>query len=180
MTIRTFSGKTPVIADSAYVDETALVIGDVTIGEDTSLWPMVVARGDVNSISIGKRTNIQDASILHVTHDGKFSPGGYSLAVGDDVTVGHRVTLHACKVGNMCLIGMSATVMDGAELGDKLIIGAGSLVSTGKSLEGGYLYVGSPVKRVRELTDKELEFLEYSAVHYVKLKNQHKNTERLG
>jgi carbonic anhydrase/acetyltransferase-like protein (isoleucine patch superfamily) len=134
---------------------------------------MTVVRGDVHSITIGKGTNIQDVSILHVTHDGKFSPGGFPLVVGDYVTVGHRVILHACTVGNYCLIGMAATIMDGAVLGDKLIIGAGSLVPTGKELEGGYLYVGSPVKRVRELNDKELEFLEFSANHYVKLKDQH-------
>jgi carbonic anhydrase/acetyltransferase-like protein (isoleucine patch superfamily) len=180
MTIRIFAGKVPEIANSAYVDESAVVIGDVKIGEDSSIWPMTVVRGDVHSITIGKGTNIQDASILHVAHDGKFSPGGYPLVVGDYVTAGHRVTLHACTVGNYCLIGMSATIMDGAVLGDKLIIGAGSLVPTGKVLEGGYLYVGSPVKRVRELNEKELEFLEYSAVHYVKLKNQHKLHARLG
>ena len=177
MTTRKFAGKSPDIAESAYIDETALVIGDVTIGADSSIWPMTVARGDVHSITIGKCTNIQDASILHVTHDGKFSPGGYPLVVGDYVTVGHRVTLHACSVGNNCLIGMSATIMDGAVLGDGLIIGAASLVPVGKKLEGGYLYVGSPVKRVRELNDKEREFLEYSAMHYVKLKNSHKNYE---
>ena len=175
MTIRTFAGKTPEIDNSAYVDETAIVIGDVTIGADSSIWPMCVVRGDVHSIQIGKGTNIQDASVLHVTHDGKFSPGGYPLSVGDYVTVGHRVILHACSVGNYCLIGMSATIMDGAVLGDRLIVGAGSLVPTGKELEGGYLYVGSPVKRIRELTDKEMEFLEYSANHYVKLKDQHKS-----
>jgi carbonic anhydrase/acetyltransferase-like protein (isoleucine patch superfamily) len=173
MSIRPFAGKTPEIAATAYVDESAVVIGDVKIGEDSSIWPMTVVRGDVHSITIGKGTNIQDASILHVTHDGKFSPGGFPLVVGDYVTVGHRVILHACTVGNYCLIGMAATIMDGAVLGDKLIIGAGSLVPTGKELEGGYLYVGSPVKRVRELNDKELEFLEFSANHYVKLKDQH-------
>jgi carbonic anhydrase/acetyltransferase-like protein (isoleucine patch superfamily) len=173
MSIRPFAGKTPEIAATAYVDESAVVIGDVKIGEDSSIWPMTVVRGDVHSITIGKGTNIQDVSILHVTHDGKFSPGGFPLVVGDYVTVGHRVILHACTVGNYCLIGMAATIMDGAVLGDKLIIGAGSLVPTGKELEGGYLYVGSPVKRVRELNDKELEFLEFSANHYVKLKDQH-------
>jgi carbonic anhydrase/acetyltransferase-like protein (isoleucine patch superfamily) len=113
MTIRIFAGKVPEIANSAYVEESAVVIGDVKIGEDSSIWPMTVVRGDVHSITIGKGTNIQDASILHVTHDGKFSPGGYPLVVGDYVTAGHRVTLHACTVGNYCLIGMSATVMDG-------------------------------------------------------------------
>lgn len=180
MTIRIFAGKAPKIANSAYADESAVVIGDVTVGEDSSIWPMTVVREDVHSIRIGKCTNIQDASVLHVTHDGKFSPGGFPLVVGDNVTAGHRVTLHACAVGDYCLIGMSATLMDGAVLGDKLIIGAGSLVPAGKVLEGGYLYVGSPVKRVRALKDNELEFLDYSASHYVKLKNQHKNPERLG
>lgn len=176
MTIRMYQGKTPDIAATAYVDESAVVIGDVTVGEDSSLWPTVVARGDVNSITIGKRTNIQDGSILHVAHDGKFSPGGFPLVIGDGVTVGHRVTLHACTVGDYCLLGMSATIMDGAILNSKLILGAASLVPTGKELEGGYLYMGSPVKQVRELTDKELEYLEYSASHYVKMKNLHKQT----
>ena len=173
MTIRTLQGKTPDIADSAFVDESAVVIGDVTIGEDSSIWPMTVVRGDVQKITIGKRTNIQDACVLHVTHDGKFSPGGFPLTVGDDVTVGHRVTLHACTVGNQCLIGMSATIMDGAVLGDRLIIGAGSLVPTSKQLEGGYLYVGSPAKQLRPLNEEELNSLEYSADHYVEVKNMH-------
>lgn len=176
MGIRTFQGISPSIDDSAYIDESAVVIGNVTIGANSSLWPMVVARGDVQKITVGEYTNIQDGSILHVTHDGKFSPGGFACSVGNYVTVGHRVTVHACSVGDFCLIGMSATIMDGAELGDKLIIGAGSLVPTGKKLEGGYLYVGSPVKQVRPLKEKEFEFLEYSAAHYSKLKDQHKNT----
>ncbi len=173
MAIRTFNNISPHIAESAFVDETALVIGDVAIGADTSIWPMTVVRGDVHSIKIGERTNIQDASVLHVTHDGEFSPGGFPLTVGNDVTVGHRVLLHACTVGNLCLIGMSATVMDGAVVEDKVIVGAGSLVPTGKKLESGYLYVGSPVKRVRQLNEKELAFLEYSAKHYVSLKEKH-------
>lgn len=176
MTIRSFNGIKPKIARSAYIDDSAVVIGDVTISEDVSIWPMVVVRGDVHSITIGKGTNIQDGSILHVTHDGDFSPGGYALNIGEGVTAGHRVTLHACSVGDYCLIGMSATVMDGAELGDRLIIGAGGLVPTGKKLEGGYLYVGTPVKRMRELTDREYEFLEYSARHYSSLKDKHKQS----
>ncbi|MGB1801222.1 MAG: gamma carbonic anhydrase family protein [Gammaproteobacteria bacterium] len=173
MTIRSFKGTSPTIHETAYIDETAVVIGDVTIGEDSSVWPMTVARGDVHSIKIGARTNIQDGCVLHVTHDGEFSPGGHPLAVGDDVTVGHRVTLHACTIGNQCLIGMSATIMDAAVLEDNVIVGAGSLVPTGKRLESGFLYVGSPVKRVRELNEKELTFLEYSAKNYVKLKDEH-------
>ena len=176
MTIRNFKDKSPHIHPSAYVDESAVVIGDVSIGEDSSLWPMTVVRGDVHSIKIGKRTNIQDACVLHVTHDGEFSPGGFPLTVGDDVTVGHRVTLHACTVGNQCLIGMSATIMDGAVLADRVIIGAGSLVPGGKELESGYLYMGSPVKKVRLLNERELEFLEYSSKHYADLKDKHKNS----
>ena len=174
MTIRDFQSKSPEIASSAYIDEAALVIGDVSIGADSSVWPMTVIRGDVHSIKIGERTNIQDASVCHVTHDGEYSPGGFPLTVGDDCTVGHRVLLHACTVGDLCLIGMAATIMDGAVVEDKVIVGAGSLVPTGKTLKSGYLYVGSPVKRVRELNEKEIAFLKYSAEHYSKLKDQHK------
>ncbi len=173
MTIRTLQGKTPNIADSAYVDESAVVIGDVTIGEDSSIWPMTVVRGDVQKITIGKRTNIQDACVLHVTHDGEYTPGGFPLKIGDGVTAGHRATIHACTVGDYCLIGMSATIMDGAVLGDRLIIGASSLVPAGKKLEGGYLYVGTPVKQIRSLNEEELISLEYSADHYVEVKNMH-------
>ena len=173
MTIRSLQGKTPNIADSAFVDDTAIVIGDVTIGEDSSIWPMTVVRGDVQKITIGKRTNIQDACVCHVTHDCEYTPGGFPLTIGDGVTAGHRATLHACTIGNYCLIGMSATIMDGAVLGDKLIIGAGGLVPAGKNLEGGYLYVGSPVKQIRALNEDELQSLKYSADHYVAVKNMH-------
>ncbi len=174
MTIRKFNGKAPVIADSAYVDEHAVVIGDVVIGEDSSLWPMAVARGDVNSISIGNSSNIQDGCILHVTHDGVFSPGGFALVIGNGVTVGHGAILHACSVGDYCLIGTAATVMDGAVLGDRLIIGAGSLVLAGRELAGGYLYAGSPARRMRPLQSKDYDFLEYSARHYAQLKDRHR------
>lgn len=176
MAIRSFQGRAPKIAASAWVDDTALVVGDVTIGEDSSLWPMVVVRGDVHSIVIGDRTNIQDGSILHVTHDSEYAPGGAALRIGSDVTAGHRVILHACTVGDHCLIGMAATIMDNAVIGNRTIIGAGSLVPGGKQLEGGYLYVGAPVKRVRALTDEELKYLDYSARHYVSLKDRHRNT----
>ena len=175
MTIRSFKGITPDISESAYIDDSAVVIGDVTIGEGSSVWPMTVIRGDVQKIRVGKMTNIQDGSILHVTHDGEFSPGGFACTIGNYVTVGHRVTVHACTVGDYCLLGMSATIMDGAVIEDKVIVGAGSLVPTGKTLESGYLYVGSPVKRIRELNEKEIAFLEYSAKHYAKLKDEHKN-----
>ncbi|MBI5450393.1 MAG: gamma carbonic anhydrase family protein [Gammaproteobacteria bacterium] len=173
MTVRSYQGISPRIAASSYVDEAAVVIGDVTIGDDASLWPMVVARGDVQKISIGARTNIQDGSILHVTSDNRFTPGGYALTIGDDVTVGHGVILHACAVGNWVLVGMGSTVMDGAVVQDRVMIGAGSLVTPGKVLESGYLYVGSPARRLRPLQQAELDYLEFSSRHYVELKNRH-------
>jgi len=173
VTIRTFENKTPTIASSAYVDDMALVIGDVVIGNDVSIWPMTVVRGDVNSISIGDRSNIQDGSVLHVTHDSEFAPGGFSLTVGHDVTVGHNVILHACQVGNACLVGMGSTVLDGAVLKDNVMLGANSLVSPGKVLEGGFLWMGSPAKKARPLTEHEMVWLAYSSQHYVELKNRH-------
>lgn len=173
MTVRTFEDIAPRIAASAYVDERALVVGDVTIGEDASLWPNVVARGDVNAIEVGARTNIQDGTILHVSHDSEFAPGGFALKIGADVTVGHQAILHGCTVEDRCLIGMAATVMDGAIVRSGAIVGAGSLVPPGHDLEGGYLWVGSPARRVRELREGEVAFLDYSAVHYVELKNRH-------
>ena len=174
MTIREFAGKRPRIATTAFIDDSAVVIGDVSIGEHSSLWPTVVARGDVHNIVVGDYTNIQDGSILHVTHDGEFSPGGFPLRIGDYVTVGHRAILHACTVGDRCLIGMAATVMDGAVLEAGVILAAGSLVPTGKNLDGGYLWVGSPAKRKRPLTENEQAFLDYSAEHYARLKDRHK------
>lgn len=173
MALRCYQGNLPELAAGAYVDESALVIGDVMLGEDSSVWPMTVIRADVNSIRIGARTNIQDNSVLHVTHDGRFTPGGYRLTVGHDVTVGHRVILHACTVGDLCLIGMGSVLMDGAVVESKVILGAGSLVPGGKRLESGYLYMGSPVKQVRPLNDNEFESLQYSADHYVEVKNSH-------
>lgn len=173
MPIDSFENITPDIHPTAYIHDQALVVGDVIIGEDSSVWPFTVIRGDVNTIRIGHRTNVQDNSVLHVTHDGPYRPGGYSLEIGNEVTVGHRVILHGCKVGNQCLIGMGAIVMDGAVLQDRVLLGAGSLVTPGKELAGGYLWMGQPAKRIRELTKKELESLEYSAQHYVRVKNRY-------
>jgi len=173
MTIRNYQNIQPRIGRNVYIDETALVIGDVTIGDDTSLWPMSVARGDVHRIVIGARTNIQDGSVLHVTSDNKFTPGGYPLQVGDDVTIGHGVILHACTIEDLVLVGMGSTVLDGAVVHSRVMIGAGSLVSPGKELESGYLYLGSPAKKIRALKDKELAYLEFSSRHYVELKNKH-------
>jgi carbonic anhydrase/acetyltransferase-like protein (isoleucine patch superfamily) len=169
MTVKKFKDFNPEIDPSAYVDAMAYVSGMVSIGADSSVWPMAVARGDMNTITIGARTNIQDGAILHGTHSSKFStPEGYSLTIGDDVTVGHNAILHACTVGNRCLVGMGAVVLDGAVLADEVIVGAGSLVPPNKTLESG-LWVGSPAKKVRELNAAEKEFLLYSAKKYAEL-----------
>lgn len=173
MSIRPFEGHTPVIDPSAYIDPLALVCGQVTIAADSSIWPMAVVRGDIHRISIGERTSIQDGSILHVTHDSHYHPGGHPLTLGNDVTVGHRVILHGCTVHDHCLIGMGSTVMDGAIIEPYVILGANSLVPPGKHCEGGFLWVGSPAKRVRPLSQEEIAFLTYSANAYVKLKNRH-------
>lgn len=173
MSIRDFEGQTPLIHASAYVDTQAMVCGRVTIGADSSIWPMTVVRGDINTITIGERTNIQDGSVLHVTHDSEYARGGAPLVVGSDVTVGHRVVLHACTVEDLCLIGMGAVVLDGAVIRSGAMIGAGALVAPNKDLEGGYLYVGVPARRVRPLTGEEKRFLQYSAEHYACLKQRH-------
>ena len=171
--IRPFASKTPKIAAGCYIDESADVIGDVEIGSDSSVWPQAVVRGDVNNIRIGHSSNIQDGSVLHVSHAGEYNPEGGPLVIGDYVTVGHKVLLHACDIGNVCLIGMGAIVMDDAVIEDRVMIGAGSIVPPGKLLESGYLYLGSPCKRMRKLDDKELGYLRYSAEHYVRLKDRY-------
>ena len=173
MTIRSFEGKTPNIHPTAYVDETALVIGDVTIGAHTSIWPMCVLRGDVHSISIGERSNIQDGTIVHVTHDGEYSPGGSPTYIGNDVTVGHAAIIHACTLEDECLIGMNTTVLDRAVVKKHVMVGAGSVVGPGKELESGFLYVGSPTKQVRPLTEKQVSYFIYSAKNYVDLAARH-------
>ncbi|ODN43266.1 gamma carbonic anhydrase family protein [Piscirickettsia litoralis] len=173
MAVRPFKGIFPKIGDRCYIDGAATVIGDVTLGKDVSVWPTAVLRGDVQKISVGARSNIQDGSVLHVTHDSQYQPGGMPLVIGEDVTVGHQATLHACTIADRCLIGMKATVLDGAKVEPLTIIGAGALVPPGKCLESGYLWVGAPVKKVRALTDKEIEFLSYSAQQYCKLKDEY-------
>jgi len=171
--IRPFENHIPDIDKTAFVDESAVVTGNVVIGKDSSIWPCCSVRGDIHSIVIGERSNIQDGSILHVTHDSEYAPGGNKLTVGSDVTVGHNVVLHACTVEDFCLIGMGSVVLDGSVVQSGAMVGAGSLVPPNKVLEGGYMWLGSPVKKMRELTEKEKSFLEYSAVHYVDLKNRH-------
>ena len=171
--IRPYRNIAPVLGARVYVDPAAIVIGRVQIGDDSSIWPTAVVRGDVHSIEIGARTSIQDGSVLHVTHDGPYAPGGRALNVGSDVTVGHRVTLHACTIGNTCLVGMGAVVLDDVVTEDFVMIGAGSVVPPGKRLETRGLYVGSPARRVRDLTQKEIEFFTYSAAHTCKVKDEY-------
>ncbi|MCW5588316.1 MAG: gamma carbonic anhydrase family protein [Legionellales bacterium] len=173
MSIETFQNFTPHLGERVYIHSQAVVIGDVILGDDCSVWPFCSIRGDVNRIRIGQRTNIQDLSVLHVNHDNPDMQSGSDLIIGDDVTVGHRVILHGCHIGDRCLIGMGAIIMDDVEIGDEVIIGAGSLIARGKKVASGYLWVGNPAKPLRELTEKEREFLVYSATHYVRLKDQY-------
>lgn len=161
----------PRLGRRVYVDPAAVVIGQVSLGDDTSVWPAAVIRGDVNVITVGSRTSVQDGCVLHVTHDGPFWPGGFALSVGDDVTIGHRAVLHGCTVGSRCLIGMGAVVMDGAVVGDDVMIAGGALVTPGSRCESRSLYVGSPARRIRALSERELERLVYSARWYVKVKD---------
>ena len=171
--IRSFRGISPRLGENSYIDASAVVIGDVEMGADCSVWPLTAIRGDSNIIRIGERTNIQDGSVLHVTHDGEFSPGGAELHIGSNVTVGHKVLLHGCRIGDYCLVGMGSIITDNAVVEDRVMIGSGSLVPPNKVLESRYLYLGNPVKRVRELREQELEFLEYVAQHYVELKQSY-------
>lgn len=173
MNIRSFEDHKPVLAERVYVDESAVVIGQVSLGDDAAVWPTAVVRGDVNHITIGARTNIQDGAVLHVNHAATFNPDGDPLVIGDDVTVGHRVVLHGCTIEAECLIGLNSVVMDRAIVHSQVLIGANSLVPPGKELASGFLYVGSPVKQIRPLTKAELDYFQYSAEHYVRLKDQY-------
>jgi len=169
--VKAFKDKYPRIGQFVYIDDSAVVIGDVRLGDDVSIWPTTVVRGDVESIVIGEATNVQDGAVLHVSHAGQFSPQGHPLMIGKGVTIGHRAVIHACTIGDYCLVGIGAIIMDDAVLEDYVMLGAGALVPPGKRLESGYLYVGSPARQVRPLAEAEKEFLEYSARHYVVLKN---------
>ena len=173
MKIRGFKGMTPKLGERVFIDPSSVVLGDIELGDDSSVWPLTVIRGDMNYIRIGKRTNVQDGSVLHITHASSYNPDGYALIIGDEVTIGHRVMLHGCTIGNRVLIGMSTTIMDGAVVEDDVVIGAGSLVPPGKRLESGKLYMGSPAKAVRDLTESELSYFSYSAANYAKLKDEH-------
>ena len=171
--IRSYHGITPKIANGVYIDPSAVLVGDITLADDVSIWPLVAARGDVNTITIGERTNIQDGTVLHVTRKSAGNPNGNLLAIGADVTVGHKCMLHGCVLGNRILVGMGAIIMDGVVVEDDVFIGAGSLVPPNKVLKSGYLYVGNPIKQVRLLKDNEAKFLKQSAINYVELKDEY-------
>ena len=171
--LKAYKDIVPTLGERTFVEESAVIYGDVQLGDDSSIWPLVVARGDVNHIRIGERTNIQDGSVLHVTRKSASLPDGLPLLIGNDVTIGHKVMLHACTIGNRVLVGMGAIILDGALVEDDVIIGAGTLVPPGKRLESGFLYVGSPVRQARPLTEEEKAFLPESADNYVRLKNEY-------
>lgn len=173
MTVRTYQGMTPKLGERVFVDPTAVVIGDVELGADASVWPFTVIRGDMHRIRIGARSSIQDGAVVHITHASDYNPGGWPTTIGDDVTVGHQAMLHGCTIGNRVLIGMKAMVMDGAVIEDEVIIAAGAVVPPGKRCESGYVYMGSPAKQQRPITEKERSFFRYTAANYAKLKDKH-------
>lgn len=161
------------LAERVFVHDSAQVIGDVTLGPDSSVWCNTVLRGDVNRIVIGTGTNVQDLTMGHVSHKNPKKPEGSPLIIGDHVTVGHSVILHGCRIGNECLIGMGSIVMDDVVIEDRVMLGAGSLVSPGKVLKSGHLYIGRPAMPVRELTADEIAYLKYSAEHYIRVKDNY-------
>lgn len=170
--IRKFLEHAPQLGRDVFVDLAAVVTGQVSLGDDVSVWPNVSIRGDLMPIQIGNRSNIQDNCVIHTSHDSEFYAGA-ACTIGEDVTVGHGAILHGCTIEDRVLIGMNAVVLDRSVIPSEVIIGAGSLVPPGKTLESGYLYVGAPAKKARPLTDTEKAYFTYSAAHYIKLKNQH-------
>ncbi|TKS55031.1 gamma carbonic anhydrase family protein [Luteimonas yindakuii] len=174
MHLRPYRDRHPRLGARVYVDPAATVIGDVELGDDVSVWPGTVIRGDVNVVRIGARTSVQDGSVIHVSHDGPHARlGGFATVIGEDVTIGHKAIIHACTIGNASLIGMGAILLDGVRVGDHAMIGAGALVPPGKVVGDGELWVGNPARPVRMLTDAQIEGLRYSAAHYVRLKDEY-------
>ncbi|MCU5771373.1 gamma carbonic anhydrase family protein [Erwiniaceae bacterium BAC15a-03b] len=171
--LRPYKQLFPQSGERVMVDASSVVVGDVSLADDVGIWPLVVIRGDVNKVVIGKRSNIQDGSVLHVTHKSSYNPEGNPLIIGEDVTVGHKAMLHGCTIGNRVLVGMGSIILDGAIIEDDVMIGAGSLVAPGKRLESGYLYIGSPVRQARPLSEKEIAGLLYSANNYVGWKDDY-------
>jgi len=169
--LRSFKGIAPRLGARVYVDPAATVIGDVELGDDASIWPGAVARGDVHYIRIGARSNVQDGAVIHVTHDGPYTPGGFPTLIGEDVTIGHGAVVHACTIEDCCLIGMHATVLDGATVKKYGFVGAGAVIPPGKIVGERELWLGNPARMVRLLSDAQVEALYYSAANYVRLKD---------
>ena len=174
MHIRPYRDHVPVIGQRVYLDPMAVVVGDVELGDDVSIWPFTVVRGDVNFVRIGDRSNIQDSTVIHVSHDGPhLRRGGFATRIGSDVTIGHKAIIHACTIEDAALIGMGAVILDGAVVKKHGFVGAGALVSPGKVVGEGELWLGNPAKKVRQLSETEIEALYYSAGHYVRLKDEY-------
>jgi carbonic anhydrase/acetyltransferase-like protein (isoleucine patch superfamily) len=178
MAIRPYRGILPTLGPGAWIDETAVVIGDVELGADASVWPLVLIRGDVNRIRIGARSNVQDGSIIHVSRPFPGNDEGWPTILGDDVVVGHKVALHGCRIADRVLVGIGSIVLDGVVVESDVIIGAGAVVTPGKVLESGYLYVGNPARRSRELTPQERARIPKMARDYVTLKAEYEALSR--
>ena len=177
--LRPYRGRLPTLGQRAYVDPVASVIGDVVLGDDVSVWPFTVIRGDVNFVRIGDRTNIQDGTVVHVSHDGPHAKlGGFATRIGSDVTIGHKAVIHACTIEDAVLVGMGAIVLDGAVVKKHGFVGAGALVSPGKVVGEGELWLGNPARFVRKLDEAQIEALYYSAQHYVRLKDDYLGAAR--
>ena len=174
MNVRPYLDRLPQLGERAYVDPAASVIGDVVLGDDVSVWPFTIIRGDVNFVRIGDRSNIQDGTVVHVSHDGPHARlGGFATRIGSDVTIGHKAIIHACTIEDAVLVGMGAIVLDGAIVRKHGFVGAGALIAPGKVVGEGELWLGNPAKKARMLSDAEIEALYYSAGHYVRLKDDY-------
>ncbi|QJQ96812.1 MULTISPECIES: gamma carbonic anhydrase family protein [Halomonadaceae] len=171
--MRRHQGITPRLGERVYIDPASVVLGDVALGDDCSVWPMAVVRGDMHRIRIGARTSVQDGCVLHITHASDFNPGGHPLTIGEDVTIGHKAILHGCTIGDRVLVGMGAIVMDGVVVEEEVIIAAGAVVTPGKRLARGHVYAGNPAKALRPLKESEREFFVYTAGNYVRLKDKY-------
>ncbi len=168
--LRAFQGILPRVEKNAFVEETAVVVGDVVIGAESSVWFLSVVRADVNFVKIGSRTNIQDLCVLHVTHD------THPLIIGDEVTVGHHVVLHGCTIKDRVLVGMGAILMDGVVIGEECIIGAGALITEDTVIRPGSLVLGSPARIKRPVTDEERAWIKQSAANYVRYAAEHRSS----
>ncbi len=176
---RPYLDKLPQLGERVYVDPAATVIGEVDLADDVSVWPGTIIRGDVNFIRIGARTNVQDGTIVHVSHHSPYNKGGYPTLIGEDVTVGHGTIIHACTIEDLCLIGMGACILDGATVKKYGFVGAGAVVGPGKTVGEAELWLGNPARFARKLSDKEIESLHYSSAHYVRLKDRYLNAAPL-